>query len=614
MTTEAVVIVGAGAAGATMALLLARYGIPSTIVDQRTQTRLHPAAHVINARTLEIWKEASPELVSVLERLIPPIDTVNIIRWCTEIHGLPLGEIDLLCAPDLLTVVRSHSPFLISHIGQHLLMPALWDALDREELVDFRRGWQADMTGRTLTLQPSGAPPVAHAPRYVIAADGAGSGLRHAAGIAMSGPILANMGSVFFHARDLYPAGHNRPLLSWIYHPRFSGVMIAHADDDYVLMTPYLHPAQLIARDSHKFWDGVLPEVIGTANYQIRSTGTWTMTSQMAATFRRDSMLLIGDAAHRFPHTGGFGLNSGVQDAHNLAWKLAAIIRHGAPDTLLNTYEIERRPVVARFAEQSAMNHFKLDEVTKPLGISNRSLHHATTLMAKPWTRRVPARILATVADGLTQAQTSRTKRLLRNDARSERLRRRMAERIPFQLEHFVATGLEFGYSYISPLVDTVSEGPCPNGDVAFYRPTTHPGARLPHMLVRDRDETIKPIHEMVQQDSLTLFTADPAPWSAAVKRCAIAVVVTVVALAAPTPEDRAAMIELFEVGERGAVVVRPDGHVVWRSRTNIGAAEELRRFLATAWAGIYPVDATSAQHETDVADHQVAGTAHGSD
>lgn len=596
MTTESVVIVGAGAAGCTVALLLARYGIPSTVVDQRTEARLHPAAHVVNARTLEIWNQASPNLIRTLEAMTPAIDTVNLIRWCTDVRATPLGEIDLLSEPDRLAEVRGHSPFLISHIGQHLLMPALWEALDDEELIDFRRGWRAALDAGALALKPPGAASTTEAAQYVVAADGANSSLRAAAGIAMDGPVLANMGSVFFHAPNLYPDGHHRPLLSWIYHPRFSGVMIAHADDDYVLMTPYLHPAQSIARDSENYWDRQLPKVIGATDYQIRSTGTWTMTSQMATAFRRGPLLLIGDAAHRFPHTGGFGLNSGVQDAHNLAWKLAAVLDSGAPDSLLDTYETERRPVVTRFAEQSTTNHFKLDEVTAPLGITNRSLHQATEFMAKPWLSRLPDRVMASVADGLTHAQTSRTKRLLRDNARGRRLRRRMTETIPGQLEHFVASGLEFGYAYVSPLIDTV-EGPCPDGDVSFYEPTTHPGARLPHTLVGDGAGGTRSLHDLIRPAGLTLFTADPQAWVASMPQSLGDLPIAMTVLSPPHPDGRSAMLDLLEIGELGAVVVRPDGHVVWRSRTGVDVVDQLEAFVTRAWGPLSKVRAEAGQN-----------------
>ena len=589
MATEPVVIVGAGAAGCTLALLLARRGVPTTVVEQRTDTRLHPAAHVINARTLEIWNEASPQLVRDLDAITPPIETVNIIRWCTDVRAAPVGEIDLLSQPERLAEVRSHSPYLISHIGQHLLMPALWKALDREDLIEFRRGAHADMTGATLTVRQSGGTPKHEVPRYVIAADGANSRLRDAAGIAMTGPVLANMGSVFFHAPGLYPAGADRPLLSWIYHPRFSGVMIAHADDDYVLMTPYLHGAQAIARRSREFWDKRLGNVIGTTDYQIRSTGTWTMTSQMAERFRQGSLMLIGDAAHRFPHTGGFGLNSGVQDAHNLAWKLAAVLDSGAPDSLLDTYETERRPVVTRFAAQSTSNHFTLDEVTRPLGITNRSLHRATELMATSWLSRMPDRLMAAIADGLTHAQTSRTTKLLRNSARGRRLRGRMAQAIPTQEEHFVASGLEFGYAYDSPLIDTATEGPCPDGDVSHYHPTTRPGARLPHVLVRDDGGHVTSLHNMICAVGLTLFTADTDGWTEGLQRSPVDVPIAVTPVAPVRTEAHDAVLGLPEIGDRGAVLVRPDGHVVWRSLTGPEAVDQLQKFVQTAWASVYP-------------------------
>lgn len=587
MDTESAVIVGAGASGCTLALLLARYGIPSTVIEERQDTRLHPAAHVINARTLEIWNQASPALGSALEAITPPIDTVNIIRWCTDVRSDPIGEIDPLSQPDRLAEVRTHSAYLISHIGQHLLMPEMWRALEDEPLVELRRGWRAELDGEQLTLRSVGSDPMVVEPRFVIAADGANSGLRDSAGIAMTGPVLANMGSVFFHAPALYPKGASRPLLSWIYHPRFSGVMIAHADDDYVLMTPYLHAAQSIACDSRRYWNRVLPEVIGSTGYRIRSTGTWTMTKQIADRFRRGPLLLIGDAAHRFPHTGGFGLNSGVQDAHNLAWKLAAVLRDGASESLLDTYETERRPVVTRFAEQSTDNHFKLDDVTAPLGITNRSLHKATELIGKLPVNVIPDSVIARVADALTNAQMSRTRKLLSQNARSAQLRQRMSTAIPGQEEHFVASGLEFGYAYASPLIDT-AEGRCPDGDVALYHPTTHPGARLPHAILRGEDGTEMSTHDVIARTGLTVFTPDPHGWTEGLTRTAMPVPLTVVSLAIAGGERRSA-VELFEVGHQGAVVVRPDGHVVWRSSVGPPEADRLRTFIARRWAPVYP-------------------------
>ncbi len=597
--TAPVVIVGAGAAGCTLALLLARRNIPTILVEQRTEPRMHPAAHVINARTLEIWYEASPELVHKVQSKVPPIDDYNTIRWCTDIHADSLGELSLLAYPELVRESLDHSPFRISHLGQHLLTPLLWEAVESEELIEFRRGWRANMVGQAVNLTKPGQLAVEAVARYIVAADGANSQLRDAADIVMEGPVLANMGSVFFKAPSLHATASSRPLLSWIYNPKFCGVMIAHSDDDFVVMTPYLHRAQEIAQDSRAYWTKLLPDVIGNdTEHKIHSTGTWTMTSQTASSFRRDKLLLIGDAAHRFPHTGGFGLNSGVQDAHNIAWKIAAILHSGAPDSLLDTYETERKPVVTRFAAQSMSNHFKLDEVTTELGISNRKLHHVTTIAGNPWLSWIPNRLAAVIADFLTSAQISRASILVDPRPDAEKVRQSIAKRIPGQLEHFASPGLQFGYSYQSSLIDA-SEGSCPDGSVTRYSPTTHPGARLPHTAVFDQNSDDASssqhasLHRTIKGDSLTLYTPDPNKWMAGLEGSSITVPISVVSLNATDPKLRKSGLDLLEIDDHGAVIVRPDGHVIWRSRAgpnnNAAEIERLQSFLTPVWSTIYP-------------------------
>jgi len=307
MSKEPVLIVGAGPAGCTLALLLATRGVPTVVLERRNEPLMHPAAHVINARSLEIWRQVSPTLAGRIAALSPPTDEISVIRWSAGLDKDPLGEIDLLRDdPERVEMVRSHSPYLISHIGQHLLMPVLWEALEKEPLVDLR-------TGVNVTSIKHGADSVrvstadhgdSFEGSWAVAADGANSSLREAAGIGLEGKTLARMGSVFFQAPRLF-AGTTRPLLTWIYQPDFCGVLIAHADDDYILMTAYLHDQQDVAADSGTYWSKVLPQVIGSMDgVAVRSYGAWDMTSQLAKSFRTGRVLFIGDAAHRFPHTG----------------------------------------------------------------------------------------------------------------------------------------------------------------------------------------------------------------------------------------------------------------------------------------------------------------------
>jgi 2,4-dichlorophenol 6-monooxygenase len=594
MTGDQIVIVGAGSTGCTLALLLARLGISSIVVERRQETLVHPAAHVINARTLEIWHQASAPLAEELFALAIPIETLGRIRWCCGLLDEPLGEIDVGADPEFQARVQSYSPFLISHIGQHLLMPILWAALERQPLVDFRRGASvervSESNGRIVVdIHPRLGPVERVGARYVVAADGANSVVRERAGIGMNGKILAHIGSVFFHAPRLFEdAGRPRPLLAWIYQPRFCGALISHANDDYVLMTPYFHRGQAVVRDSRAFWHQTLPELLGPGHdFAVHSTNTWTMTSQIADQFRQGRLFLAGDAAHRFPPAGGFGLNSGVQDAQNLAWKMAAIVNEDAQDALLDTYDPERRPVVERFAQQSVTNYFRLDEVTAPLGITNRAMHRATEAVARPPLSWLPERFMGPACDRATKLQTRRTRALLGGDARARRLRAQIAAAIPGQLEHFVFQGLEFGYTYSGPLTAPESGAkPLEESDIITYRPSTRPGARLPHASVLDEGVPV-PVHDILCDDGLTLLTASAPEWTEALRgqRDPAVLPVTVKSLAAAQPRDQAELVALFEVGHQGAILVRPDEHVAWRTTKPASeGSSDLNRFLEQRW------------------------------
>ncbi|MEH3033104.1 MAG: FAD-dependent monooxygenase [Aeromicrobium erythreum] len=589
MADRHVVIVGAGAAGSSLALLLARRGIATTILERRTEPLQHPAAHVVNAPTLETWEEVDQDLARSVAALSPPLEEITTIRWASELSD-PIADLDIRGDdPQDLVRLRTLSPYLRSHVGQHQLMQELWAALDREPLVDLRRGTVVEdvRTGRDGAVELLVAGQPAPASRFVIAADGANSVLRERSGISLEGPVLAHMGSAFLHAPGLYGPEETRPLLSWIYRPDFAGVLIAHADDCYVLMTIYLHPAQEVARSPRSYWERTVPSVLGRDDVTIRSTGTWSMTSQLATRFRAGRLLLVGDAAHRFPHTGGFGLNSGVQDAENLAWKLEAVLDGAADEALLDTYEEERRPVIERFADYSVTNHFRLDEVTKPFGVSNAALRAGTTAVAHPPFSWLPGRLAAGVVERLTRLQLARTAGLDPSSRRSDRLRAHVRRTVPDQIDHFVATGLEFGYGYRGRLVATEpGEVPIVGDGVREYRPTTWPGHRLPHLPVLVDDEVV-PIRRLVGPRGLTLLTLAPGPWRAWVDEHLTDLPFPFDVRAVVPAEDLdPEVVERLEVGPDGAVVVRPDAHVVWRTvRTPDRSGHDLASFLESSWS-----------------------------
>lgn len=599
-----VIVVGAGAAGCTLALQLARQGIPCILLERRTTPLVHPAAHVISARSHEIWHQACPELASKVAQLGAPREDIGPIRWCTKVIGEPLGEIDLLDDPERVERVPGFSRYIVAHIGQHQLTPTLWSAVESEPAIRFMRGVQVraveDVSGQAVVyiVDSAGATRALRA-RYVAACDGAHSAVRTGLGIAMTGPVLANMASVFFHAELDAVLPKPRPLISWIYNPSFAGVLIAHANDEYVLMTAFFSPDQEAARNGAEYWKRAVPAALGIPGltFTVRSLGTWQMTTQMADRFRSGSVFLVGDAAHRFPHTGGFGLNSGVQDAQNLAWKLAAVLEGRASERILDTYEEERRPVIELFANQSTSNHFKLDRVTESLGLTNRSVQRMTQAFTSAPLKWLPARARGRLGDALLSLGLARTRVLGGNSRRARAMRDELRARIAEQLEHFISTGLEFGYAYRGRLIlSEATPQPLTAGGVVDYRPTTWPGARLPHAWLQ-RDGLRISTHDLVAQRGLTLLTLDAPAWADVLVRSrARRVPVEIANLDATGAEERVPLVALLEIGERGALLVRPDGHVAWRTSrpAGEGGAEALDAALRSL--SLYFIDGDASQ------------------
>lgn len=585
-----VVIVGAGATGCTLALLLASYGIRSVLLERRTAAMRHPAAHVINGRTLEIWSSYSHSVAQEIAALCPPLEDIGDIRWCTSLAEPPLGGLNILGDQKRVDEVLAHCHYHISHIGQHQLMPALWSWVEKEPLVSFVKGvnvggFDSHRSGVTVKIEHQDGSTSNCEAEWVIGSDGANSAVREALGIDMKGPVLAHMASVFFRANldDILPQPH--PLLTWIYNPDFCGVLIKHADDHYILMGPFVCREQQMVRDSQAFWARIIPTVIGPKTpFEVKTQGNWSMTAQLASRFRDGRILLAGDAAHRFPHTGGFGLNSGVQDAQNIAWKLAAIIEGRADDSLIDSYETERKSVIQLFSEQSVSNHFKLDEVTKHLNITNRSLIAVTKAFESAPLKWLPARFRGALADAMMKLAFSKTRLLGRTTRQARRLREKIAEAIPGQLEHFVSTGLEFGYAYTSGLViPEAAPQPRIGAGVVDYQPTTWPGARLPHVLVRHEGQS-RPLIDLVDKRKFTLIVHDTGAWMQALSRCSDKTRQHLsIAEAQPClSSDPQRPVVQLEVGQHGSVLVRPDGHVAWRtSKPATASIEDLDKAVA---------------------------------
>jgi len=261
----------------------------------------------------------------------------------------------------------------------------------------------------------------------------------------------------------------------------------------------------------------------------------------------------VGDAAHRFPPTGGLGLNTGVQDVHGLAWRLAAVETGWASPALLDGYESERRPVARYNAEQSLRNALKLLEVPRALG----TLDEPTS-----------ARMESSLADPPTRAA----------------VRAAIAD----QAEHFDMPGLQLGYVYErGALVPEPSDERGAPADAASsvrsYRATGRPGARVPHAWVVREGRRLSTL-DLLWPEGFTLLTStEPAGWSrAAASVAGVPLRCVSIGRDALDPEGRWAA--LAGIAADGALLVRPDQHVAWRART---LPEDPARALGAALAEV---------------------------
>lgn len=520
-----VLVVGAGPAGMTCALLLSRLGIPSRIVERRATPQSAPAAHVVNARTFEIFRAAGVDMRAIAAACKDPADAGQ-VRWVTTLAGEEIGRLRYeQQGEDAL----AFTPTPLRNLSQHRLEPILLDELRRCANIDIAHGheWESaeqDSAGVTSRIRDHAGGAVYEVrSRWLIGADGAASPVRKLLGIQPIGPDrLQSFVMIHFEANLRALVGHRPGVLYWTTAPGSIGTFVAHdIDSTWVYMHPWDPDHESVQDYSEGACADIVRRAMGTDAYPftIRTIRTWTMTAQVAERYRARRIFLVGDAAHRFPPTGGLGLNTGVQDAHNLVWKIAAVEAGWAPDALLDTYEVERRPVAQHNADVSLSNAMRLGEVYQALA------------------SEVPA------GDAVRAA-------------------------IANQAEHFDMLGLQLGFVYESGAV--AHEGhdtPARASSIRDYVPSACPGARVPHAWVTWTGVRISTL-DLFAYDRFTLVVGPRGQrWANTTTR---AVPLDCIVVGRDVTDADGHWMKLLGIDADGAVLVRPDQHVGWRSQHGV--------------------------------------------
>jgi 2-polyprenyl-6-methoxyphenol hydroxylase-like FAD-dependent oxidoreductase len=535
-----VLIVGGGPVGLTASILLSRFGVSSRLVERHPGTAVHPKARGINARTMEIYRQCGVE--QAIRDAGLPRERVRFIVWARTLAGEELERrIPWRSGPESDVV----SPVPNCLCAQDDLEPVLRAAAERLAPTEVRfgtelTGFEQDAGGITATLadRTTGGQTRVRA-QYLIAADGAQSHIRRTLGIPMVGHEAVYESVNVLLRADLTPWTSHRPAaLYFIEHPRIKATFLTiNGADRWGFLANSLAAYGLTAAD---FTPERSIELIRLAAgvpdlpVQILGIAPWIASAHVAARYGEGRIFLAGDAAHEMPPTGGFGLNTGVQDVHNLVWKLAAVLQGWAGPSLLDTYDAERRPVGQAITEQSLANSISMGR------LADRTPGHT---FARP--------------------------------------------------EFLNEQGMIFGASYRSTAV--IPDGTPPPvlaNPVTDYVPSARPGSRAPHAWL-ERDGARLSTIDLFGRGFVLLAGWRGARWCETARRVAegsrLPLDAYLVGDAAGLGDPDAAWLATYGIDEDGAVLVRPDGHVAWRGHSGHAEAPAMLAAALTNVVGRSP-------------------------
>lgn len=361
--TTDVLIVGGSLVGLTTSLLLSRYGVRNVVVERHRGTAIHPRAASFHQRTMEVFRHAGVQ------------ETVETAAAGEFVQNGAIVAVESLCGKELQYFYRSWnegvedlsatSRLFITQVG---LEPLLREAAAAAGAVHLF-GTQAvevtqDADGVTATVQPrDGGQSRRIRAHYLVAADGAHSAIRQQSGIGMPGHGTADCVTVYFGADMRDMIGDRNLSVIYVLHPNMLGFFRFSFDrqSGFLSIFSVTDPetgehADLGADVSEQQAIGWVRLALGCADdtpVHIDSIQHWEASAGCAERFSDGRVFLAGDSAHTMPPTGGWGGNTGVADAHNLAWKLAMVLHGHAGAGLLDTYDQERRPTALMTVEQA---------------------------------------------------------------------------------------------------------------------------------------------------------------------------------------------------------------------------------------------------------------------
>lgn len=549
-----VLVIGAGPAGLTAMAVLARYGTKAITVTKYPGTANSPRAHITNQRTVEIMRDLGIEDEVMAEAM--PQDQMGQQVFATAFAGQELCRMMTWGAGvDRNAEYRAASPSQMCNAPQHMLEPLILKAGLREgaevrfgtELVEIRQ--DADCVIARVRERESGREYDIRA-RYAIGCDGARSTVVEQIGFEIEGEMgLGDAFTVWLEADLTRYTKHRSGALFFVCEPGSEVWLSA-----WTCVKPWTEWNPLFLRHGldrmESSEEAVLERVrsaIGdpSVDVKIKRISNWQINHAVAARYRRGRVFIAGDAAHRHPPANGLGSNTSIQDAYNLAWKLAFVISGKAREGLLETYNDERQPVGRQVVDRANKSVAELQPWAEALGLKPGQT-----------TKEAWANLDELYSDSAVGAQR----------------REALFKGIEAMNWQFNAIGVELGQRYESAAV--VSDGtpfpPFVNDPELHYHPTTHPGAHLPHVWIEHGHNRVSTI-DLARGGRFALLTGiGGEAWLSAAEQVGREMDVEIagfsVGLRQPYDDVLGEWTRRREVTDHGCILVRPDGFVGWRS------------------------------------------------
>lgn len=518
-----VLIVGGGPVGLALAIELGMRGIQCVLVERRDGSIPLPKMNGVNARTMEFCRRWG--IVQRVRSAGWPPDFPRRMMFCTSARGHVLRRIDMGPMQGQVARAGGNSPESFMRCPQQWFDPILRErALEfptntlhyrtrLERFEDRGDGMVAEITdartGETARIFAD----------YMVACDGARSGVRDTLGIAADGNgELSYEINVYFESFSVFAGVPERKaVMSWLVGPEgvWGALSAVNGRSTWRLWLCRMDPATDLQRFDAA---GYVRRAIGAdVPFDLMGVLPWDRQQRVARQFRKGRVFLCGDAVHNLTPTGGFGMNTGIGDAVDLAWKLEAAYAGWAGAGLLDTYERERRPVAIRNVDEATHTYNQVMAIP------------AMPYLLEPGTQGEQER--AALGDLLERGQ-------LQREYRNE--------------------GIVLGYRY-DPSPICIPDGtPAPADLVMSYTQNARPGSRAPHLWLDAQRSTI----DLLLGSGFTLLRigADAPEWPAldeSAGRCGVPL--QTVCVVHPDAE------QLY--GGK-LVLVRPDGHVAWRGDT----------------------------------------------